>query len=311
MTKARQLADLGNAYDDGALSNRNLIINGAMQVAQRGTSVTGNTSAGYSTVDRIKHNASGGTLNMSQETLTVGQTDIPSQFKNYFRVNATTGDNNAGIQYMVEDVQSVPEGSVTLSFYAKGTNPSGGNFEINLAQQFGSGGSTSVTLPLETLAVTSAWQRFTYTLSIPNLSGKTIGAGSNFLIYWRQPSADTGTSAWTLDITGVQLEVGDTATPFEHRSYGDELAKCQRYFYKSTINTWLTALSAGTSFGRGLVSFPVSMRSTPTAGSRSFNQNTFSSSDWQFLSNDGVYVATNGTTSECYLVAGSTFDAEL
>jgi hypothetical protein len=269
MSKARGLASLGNVFDDGALSNRNLIINGAMQVAQRGTSVTGATSAGYSTVDRMNHNSSGATLNMSRQDFTLGQTDVPSQFKHYFRMNATTGANNAGLRYKVEDVQSVPEGSVTLSFYAKGTNPNGGNFEIDLSQSFGSGGSTSVSLPVETFIVTSSWQRFTFTVTVPSLSGKTIGSGNNFQIYLKQPNADNSTNAWTLDITGVQLEVGDTATPFEHRSFGQELALCQRYYQKFGSNSTYDVVAFG---GAGVSSAQVQaatplitpMRATPS-----------------------------------------------
>jgi len=266
-SKARGLADLGNAFDDGALSNRNLIINGAMQVAQRGTSVTGATSSGYSTVDRINHNSSGATLDMSRQDFAFGQVDVPSQFKHYFRINATTGANNAGLRYRVEDVQSVPEGKVTLSFYAKGTNPNGGNLELDLSQSFGSGGSTSVSLPAETITLTSSWQRFTYTVTIPSISGKTVGAGSNFQIYCKQPNGDNSTNAWTLDITGIQLEVGDTATPFEHRSYGQELALCQRYYqFADTNNGTYTFGPATCGFTHAPSSIPTSvqLRATPT-----------------------------------------------
>jgi len=278
MSKARGLADLGNVYDDGALSNRNLIVNSAMQVAQRGTSVTGATSSGYSVVDRWSHNASGGTLDVSQEDFTLGQTDVPSQIKHFQRVSATTGANNAGIRQRVEDVQSVAQGQVTVSFYAKGTNPNGGDFELEVLQNFGSGGSSTVIVASESVVVTSAWQRFTFTLTVPSLSGKTVGAGSYFQVYLRQPTADNSTSAWTLDFTGVQLEVGDTATPFEHpRSYSDELARCQRYFIDpasatslgtsaetfSSLNTGATVDSTASIYLLPVV-LPVTMRADPT-----------------------------------------------
>ena len=263
MSKARQLADLGNQVDDGAITGTNMVVNGAMNVAQRGVSVTGATSTGYSTVDRWEHNASGATLNMSQQALTLGQTDIPSSFKNFFRVNATTGNNNAGVWQKVEGVDRV-QGTVTLSFYAKGTNPSAGNFEIELDQYFGSSGSGSGTV-LETFTVTSSWQRFTKTITVPSLSGDSIGGGNDyFRVYFRQANADTGTSAWTLDITGVCLNVGDSAIGFPHESYGDTLARCQRYFEKVTGTVWLSTVRSSDDIRRSTTSFAVTKRASPS-----------------------------------------------
>jgi hypothetical protein len=241
MSKARDIADLGavtNRLDtvgasDGALSNRNLIINGAMQVAQRGTSVTGATSTGYSTVDRWWHNASGGVMDMSQQSLTVGQTDLPSQFTKFFRFASTQGDNNQGFAQKIENVELLSGKTVTVSFYAKGTNPGAGYVALAYLQNFGSGGSANVEAEPENFILTSSWQRFEITFTFPSVSGKTIGSGSSSWVYFRQSSGNSTTTAWTLDITGVQLEVGDTATPFEHRSYGDELARCQRYYQVS------------------------------------------------------------------------------
>lgn len=105
---------------------RNLIINGDMSIAQRGTSATGETTSGYAVCDRWQHNASGGTLDLTQNSFTLGQTDVPSLFKNYFTVSATTGGDNCGIWQKVEDVKSV-QGTYTISWYAKGTNPNGGS----------------------------------------------------------------------------------------------------------------------------------------------------------------------------------------
>jgi hypothetical protein len=211
------------------VGRRNLLINGGFDVWQRATSVTGATSSGYSSADRWEHNSSGGTLSISRQALTVGQTSVPRSLRYFMRFNATTGNNNAGIWQKIEGVDRV-QGEVTISFYAKGTNPSGGNFEIELEQYFGSGGSTYIS-SIETFSVTSEWQRFILTINVPSISGKTISGGNDYYrFYFRQPEGDTSTAAWTLDITGVQLELGKVATPFEHRSYGEELALCQRYY---------------------------------------------------------------------------------
>jgi hypothetical protein len=231
-SKARGLADLGNAFKDGALSNRNLIINGAMQVAQRGTSAGPDSTNGYLTLDRWYVNSSGGTKTTSQETFASGQTDVPDFPKNYMRLAVTTGNNNLGVHQRVEDVTVLGSKTVTLSFWAKGTNPAGGSFVSSWIQAFGSGGSAVVETEAKSgIVLTSTWQKFTITFDVPSVSGKTIGVGSyTWVELLRQPATDTGTAGWTADIAQVQLEVGDTATPFEHRSYGDELARCLRYY---------------------------------------------------------------------------------
>ena len=317
MSKARGLADLGNAYDDGALSNRNLIINGAMQVAQRGTS---QTAAGYGSIDRMALTLSGATATMTQEPLTLGQTDLPSQFRKFARIATTTGNNNCGLYHRIEDVDTA-EGEVTLSFYAKGTNPAAGAFDVYLYQSFGSGGSTGVITTAQSLTLTSSWQRFEFVFTLASLSGKTIGTGSNIELGILQPDADTGTSAWTLDITGVQLEVGDTATPFEHRSYGDELARCQRYYYQPTnlagtnrYAIWQGRVVSGENYNDTFY-LPVPMRASPThtvaiGSSNSFNSATI---DVANLSNQsGRAVATaNATDTAAFYYYSITADAEL
>ena len=218
-----------NGANLGQLGNRNLIINGAMQVAQRATSVTGQTGSAVLTVDRFQGHSSGATFNMSQQAVTLGgESGLPIQFTKFLRYNATTGANNCGVWQAVEDVTRV-QGTHTLSFYAKGTNPAGGAISLDIRQYFGSGGSSELDDDTRTFSVTSTWQRFTFTTT-PTVAGKTIGTSSYYRPFFKQPSSDNGSAAWTLDITGVQLEVGDTATPFEHRSYGEELAKCQRYY---------------------------------------------------------------------------------
>lgn len=234
MTKAAELAKMGEVLTNSQIGGRrNIIINGAMQVAQRGTSVSSITSSGYKTVDRWYTNASGATYSQSQESVTVGgETGLPVQFTNFLKHNVTTGNDNTAIYQYVEDVTSIPSGDVTISFYAKGTTPDGG-LKARFFQNFGSGGSTEVELTseIQSFTLTSTWQRFTATITIPSISGKTVGTSSKFIVGFGQGSS-TSTDAWVLDVTGVQLEVGSQATPFEHRSYAEELELCKRYFQK-------------------------------------------------------------------------------
>ena len=207
----------------GALFARNKIINGSMEVAQRGTSSTAN---GYVSLDRWYVNQSGGSTTFSQETFAAGS-ELDS-LKNYAKLAVSTSSDYTSIRQRIEDVRTVPAGSITVSFWAKGTAPSG-DLSVFFSQSFGSGGSTEVDGTPQTVTLTSTWQRFSLTFTVPSISGKTIGTGSFFQIAVGQHT-NTGTTAWELDITGVQLEVGEKATPFEHRSYGDELARCQRYY---------------------------------------------------------------------------------
>ena len=272
---------------------RNLIINGAMQVAQRGTSVSSQTGTGYKTVDRFYTNASGATYNQSQQTVTVGgETGLPLQFSKFLRHQVTTGDNWSQIYHKIEDVTSVPTGTVTLSFYAKGTSPNAG-LSFIAWQNFGSGGSSEVTVTISpTVTLTSTWQRFTVNITVPSVTGKTVGTGSHFYFGIGQ-GGSTSTNAWTLDITGVQLEVGNIATPFEHRSFGEELAKCQRYY--ETGKTGASAYGvSGTGFLGSMVDYKVEKRAaaTLTQASQSYNQ---IDSNNIFLGNVGLTIALNET----------------
>ena len=282
MSKARELAELGAVYDSGALSNRNLVINGGMEVAQRATSVSSQTASAYQTVDRMYTNASGATYNQSQQTVTVGgETGLPTEFTKFLRHDVTTSNDNAHFYHMVEDVSSVPEGTVTLSFYAKGTTPTGG-LSFRAYQNFGTGGSPSGEFTItisDTVTLTSTWQRFSVNITVPSITGKTLGTDGNHKFYFGIGQfANTSTNAYQLDITGLQLERGSEATPFEHKTFAQELQACQRYFSKS-YNVGVTpgtATFTGMAYttqrennqGSGYIEkydfpFPVRMRTNP------------------------------------------------
>jgi hypothetical protein len=277
MTKARDLADLGNktsldeindAYDAGALSNRNLIINGSMAISQRSLSVSSLTGTGYKTVDRIRINGSGGTYNQSQQTVTVGgETGLPVQFTKFLRHECTVGNDNHILMNRTEDVSKFV-GTMKLSFYAKGSGAD--VLAVKFHQAFGSGGSADIYTSAQSFTVTSTWQRFEFNIVMPSITGKTVGTGNYGSVLFGQDSSNS-TAAWTLDITGLQWEHGDTATPFEHRSYGDELAKCQRYYYRldgaggQTYNAHLRQTNgSGTQNYAQEIAFPITMRATPS-----------------------------------------------
>jgi len=224
VTAAKIPASLENTFVSG---RKNLIINGGFDVWQRGNSFSGSE---YS-ADRWAQSLSGGTATTTQETFTLGQTDVPDNPTYYLKQDCSVGNNNLGINQPIEDVRNGAGQNVTVSFYAKGTNPNGGTFDLQLLQRFGSGGSATITTST-TLSINSGWTKHTHTFTVPSITGKTIGTGSNLDFTIRQTSTDTSTNAWELNVANVQVELGDTATDFEHRSYGEELALCQRYYEK-------------------------------------------------------------------------------
>lgn len=266
MSRARDFADLAGSADAGGLTGRNLIINGAMQVAQRGTS---QTASSYGSLDRFLYNHSGGAGTMSQQTLALGSEQRGS--KHFLRIACSTGNDNHGFLHRIEDVRSVSTGKHTLSFDAKGTNPNGGTFTIKVHQDFGTGGSPSadVELAIQTFTVTSSFQTFDFQFDIPSVAGKTLGSNDDDYVQIHiSQGADTSTNAWTLDITNIQFEKGETATPFEHRSFGDELAKCQRYYQEVHFkHRYGSSAQAPTGSIHRQASFPTTMRAAPTVDS--------------------------------------------
>lgn len=262
-SKARELANLGNAYSDGALSNRNLIINGAMQVAQRGTSFT---SDGY-TLDRWRigvYAGQGGAVTVTQQAFTPSST-YPNLFKNYlqFAISSVPSTDSQNLHQRIEDVLTANGQQVTLSFWAKVTS---GTYSLDTAFNNSGGGSGGATAS-ESHSLTTTWTKFTHTVQLSEVTGGSTGSATFLRMDFTFPRTE---GAATIQITGVQLEVGDTATPFEHRSYGQELALCQRYYHRITQDGSTTRAYCGIGRGEGtgtLVSMfplPVTMRAIPT-----------------------------------------------
>ena len=251
MTKARQLADLGNAYDDGALSNRNLIINGGLLCWQRGTSHSVSGGIVY-TADRFwKYSPSvSGTYERS--------TDAPDGFaySMHYNVDGSTAGSGTTVEFSRQGY--FPQGQYTFSFYVKGdlTNT---NLGIGFRNTVGSGTDQVNFSPITNYGNYTEWTRVVRTFTInlaPHANNKFLN-----LEFAGMPAG--------VKFTGVQLEVGDTATPFEHRSYADELAKCQRYFWSLDSNGVSNKyLGQGANYTASACyahfPFPNEMRATPT-----------------------------------------------
>jgi hypothetical protein len=205
------------------------------------------------------------------------------------RWDVSTYSSGDRIYQRIEDVITTSGQSVTLSYWAKAETAT--TMVPQATQAFGSGGSTAVTTAIDSVALTTSWQKFTRTFTLPSVSGKTIGAGSFLEVgLLRFTTSYTG----YVDIANVQLELGSVATDFEHRSYGEELALCQRYYQQYGTGIANTALVNGANWAGnnmyGVIQWKQPMRATPTV--------TFSSQTaWIVLtaglSGATTYIATN------------------
>jgi len=342
----------------GPLSNRNLVVNGAMQVAQRAAQVTGKTTSGYYTCDRVRFALSDlGTWTLDQAA------DGPPGFTKSFKATCTTADASpaaadiAYVQYRMEgqDLQHLKFGTsdavaMTLSFWVKSNKTGSASFMM-----FQNDNSNKLFSTSYTISSADTWEY--KTIAIPadtsGLINDDNGIGLTMAFWLNSGSDNTGgsynttwgtlTSANTnvnnlgvggavndyFQITGVQLEVGSVATPFEHRSFGEELEICKRYFQKSYsyhigvgANTnngryyWLLGVDSAARNKGGSIYLGHEMRVAPTlqlyndAGTQGVIQFPASTATPLLLKTNviAIYVA-NTTAAE---IAGAwTADAEL
>ena len=315
MSKARELAELGAVYDSGALSNRNLIINGNMQIAQRGTSTSVSTSANTYLLDRFftRIQGSSGSATVSRETdapnglskslkFTVGTADSTLDSGHYNRVHQEIeGHHIPGLKWGTADAEPA-----SLSFWVKSSVT--GTYSIGIYN-----GAVDRSYVSEyTISAANTWEYKTIYVAPITTGTWAIDSSAEVRITWSLGAGSTystgtvdqwqsafnfsssnnvnlmATSSATFFLTGVQFEVGPEATPFEHRNYEIELLRCQRYFYKkaslqgSVLNAYTTA--------KAFVDFPlpVPMRTSPT-------QNTMQADRFALA---GVSNITSDLTSE-------------
>ena len=247
MSKARELASLGNAYSDGSLSNRNKIINGDFSVWQRGTTFTPNPVIfGADRFASYKAGASAGDYARS--------TDVPAgqgfTYSGYF--------NNSDIRHSIELPAAGERGVFvdgsqwTLSFWVKAA--ANGTATANLGWANGvSASSLTYWGADQSYSYSTSWEKKTITFTV---GGSITGSHAAVLLYMSRVAG--------LYITGVQLEVGDTATPFEHRSYGQELALCERFLQTLPLGGGAYAGLTGYDGSIALVHLRQTMRASPS-----------------------------------------------
>ena len=261
MTKAAELAKMGEVLTNSQIGGRrNIIINGAMQVAQRGTSISVSSTAVY-TLDRFSAHKDTNTMTATQAS------DAPTGFEYSLKLTNGTGASPSSsdincIQYNVEgydstqlEIGTANAKKVTLSFHVKSSIT--GTYVVGFLDS----GNDNGYIADYTINSANTWEKKTITLTMSDY-GSWVGSssnGTNLILHWDLNSGSdrdvssvnvwndgasndfshssqvdwVGTTGSTFYLTGVQLEVGSQATPFEHRSFGEELALCQRYFQKS------------------------------------------------------------------------------
>ena len=301
------------SLDVGQLGSRNIVINGAMNVSQRGTSFSGTNGGAESqfTTDRWRYGHKTGTVTITQN----GVNDLAG-FQNSVKIQVTgTGTAATGDQDLLEtkiegqDLQRAGWGQtgakdLTLSFYYKSNST-----DNRVAWFYNPQRGRDFAVIFASSAV-NTWERITINIPADQAFDDSNGAGLYIRIVLNSGSQFTTglASTWGaigndryagvanfhsstsnyVEFTGVQLEAGE-ATPFEHESYGTTLQKCQRYFYKvggsGGYATIFPAYAPSTGELAMMSTFPVTMRTTPSVSWENNNNLTFrragnGSHDW-------------------------------
>jgi len=286
---AADIRTLGDAIDTSLWNSgfgqagKNKIINGDFGINQRNFT-SGTTNFAYN-FDRFLTEYSGGTLTTSAQTFTTGAAPVAGyESKNFVRV-VTSGQsgtaNYAQFNQRIENVRTFAGQTATISFWAKAASGTP-SIAAEVRQEFGTGGSADVFTPAGKVTISTSWARYSMTVAVPSISGKTIGADEFFALdFWISAGTDFNTRASslgiqnvTIDLWGIQMESGSYATPFQTASGGSpqaELAMCQRYYWRTTSDgTTATAIGQlGTASSTTTVSLPmkcpVTMRVKPSS----------------------------------------------
>ena len=301
------------------LGRRNLIINGAMNVAQRGTSFSPPSDGGY-VVDRFHQYQGGGGVFYYEQS-----TDAPLGFSNSLKITVNTADSSitSGNYYYMRyeaeglDCSRLSLGTsdaqkFTLSFYVKSslTGTFSGAFQnaaTNRSYVFEYTINSANTWERKTVTVdgdtsgtwltnNSVGLRVAFDLGNGSSLRSSAGSWASSGNYGSTGSVElVGTASATLYITGVQLEVGDTATDFEHRSYGEELSLCHRYFEKFDYASTQFVDSIGYSNGSSTASCMINYSTKRAAPTITLPPAGTSGGALAFLTGGGGYPSSIGT----------------
>ena len=316
-----KIQDIGNQVIPNIGPNRNCIINGAMTLAQRGTSTTGlKNTGGIYTIDRFSYRRGGSWTNFDSKHEQVDVTDALPSSKGFYkglRVTCTTAEGSVpsgteatGIGYYIEkqDLHKFCVGSssmktTVLSFYVKASIATTYGFTIQ-----GAAHSTTQQIDIPfTVSSANTYEKISITIPTYNVAfDSTADNAVGWRLFWTLDgiASSRTASAWgntsdgvimpngvsatgfsntlnaTFEITGVQLEVGDVATEFEHEPVERTLAKCQRYYNRTLDDVAYNQIGGSFMRGnsdktKGVIEYPVEMRAKPSVSVIGTNAGAF------------------------------------
>ena len=325
----------------GQLSNRNKARNGEMKISQRGTTFSPTTSNTYLMDGWQTNHGSGGNL----DTTVTHSDDAPAGFTKSLKItpdstNTPSGSQNGMLTQRLEgqDFQDLAFGTsdaktITVSWYAKTSATGAGNYTVKV--EYNNGTNNYAVNKL--FAFTTTWTRYTYTIpatgtatSVGPVDSNAFGFRVEYHLFAGPTDVHNQFTQWTVNpsptykvitgqknfmdntnnelyITGLQIEVGDTATSFEHRSYGDELARCQRYYvhFGPGYNTGARGGSGG-SLALYNYHLPVPLRASPSFSPNPGSLTGFNNRAYKYNglsdSTNTPTLATNGFTANCSFV---------
>jgi hypothetical protein len=284
---ASDIRTLGNAIDTSVWNvgfgqaGKNKVINGDFTINQR--SFTSNTTNGAYNFDRWLQQNSGGTFTITPQSFTAGAAPVAGYESTTYLQGITATQSAAGdyaiVTQKIENVRTFAGNSITISFYAK-ANTGTPKIGVEVQQNFGSGGSPSaaVSTPAGAVTLTTSWARYSVTVAVPSISGKTIGSTANSsyleLNLWTSAGATYATRAssvgvqnFTASVWGIQAEYGSISTPFQIATgtLATELAACQRYLPVITTKSLIIGMAGGAAISYCSYKLPTSARVAPTS----------------------------------------------
>lgn len=258
-------------------NNGNHLINGDFQVWERAYT---QTTSGYGSCDRWINAHATSTKQTTRRAFSVGQTDVYGNPTYYCETAVTTGgtaSSNTNQVQRIEDVTRYASKTMTFSFYAAADSASL-DLAVEIRQIFGSGGSSAVICHIEKVDLTTSWTKYTMEVTLPSISGKTIGTDSYLQVrFWFDAGSDydaytdtLGNQSGEFYLAMIKLEDGSEATPLESRTYQLEKFLCERYYYVGVDTTSIEYVGNGynnnTTNGRGILELGniQRMRTLPT-----------------------------------------------
>lgn len=322
-------AGIAAASSEGsiAIDNDNRIINGDFGIWQRGTS---HSTSGYGSADRWINSVAGGTVTMSLLGFVPGDT-LGGNLSRFFLRQAVSGQSAASdaanIQQRIESVRSYAGQTITLLGWARRV-AGAGNIVVEAIQNFGSGGSPSTTVDgigVSQVTLSGVWAPFAVTMTIPSISGKTLGTNENDLLqlnFWTSAGSNfnartgsLGIQTITVDLWGIHIRRGvvpaSASELYRPRLPGVELALCQRYYQIHRLGQQFHSSVTGSVLNISR-SFINSMRATPSysgTGISNVGVSAFSVTP-QSAEMFDYSITANGTGATSYIVTAR-FDAEL